>query len=318
MTATVRKSIGIVRWAILVLLLAGCAAPQTQALLHGQPHLPPRAELAQVAFFPQESHQCGPASLATALNAAGVSVTPQSLVSQVYLPGREGSLQVEMLAAARRHGMIAYELATSLEDLLAEVAAGHPVLVLQNLALDWYPLWHYAVVVGYDLERDEIVLRSGLERRQTMPLATFEHTWGRAGYWAMLVLPPQRLPTTATESGYLASVLALEKSGQPESARIAYGTALKRWPKDLTAQIGLGNTSWVLGDLPGAEEAFRAATQDHPDSAVAYNNLAQTLADQGRYDAALEMAQVAVSLGGPAGKDSRSTLDNIRHHLGRK
>jgi tetratricopeptide (TPR) repeat protein len=311
----VNKLIGFFRWALPALLLAGCAAPQTQALLHGQPRLPQRAELAQVPFFPQEAHQCGPASLATALGAAGVPATPQSLVSEVYLPGREGSLQVEMFAAPRRHGLISYQLAPRLEDLLTEVAAGNPVLVLQNLALDWYPLWHYAVVVGYDLGQDEIVLRSGLQRRQTMPLATFEHTWERAGYWGMVVLPPGRMPQTAGESDYLASVLALEKSGQRKGARAAYAAALNRWPKSLTAQIGVGNTAYALGDLRGAEEAFRTATLDHPDSAVAYNNLAQTLADEGHYGAALKAARVAVNLGGPLDKDFRRTLGDIQRHL---
>ena len=126
-------------------------------------------------------------------------MTPQDLTPQVYLPGLAGSLQVEMLAATRRNGLLAYELAPKLDDLLAEVAAGSPAVVLQNLALSWYPVWHYSVVVGYDLEREEIILRSGLERRQALSLTTFEHTWESAGYWAMLALPPGRMPRTATE-----------------------------------------------------------------------------------------------------------------------
>jgi len=57
-----------------------------------------------------------------------------------------------MIAAARRNGFVAIELAPNLSDLLAEIAAGNPVVVLQNLALDWYPAWHYAVAIGYDLK----------------------------------------------------------------------------------------------------------------------------------------------------------------------
>ena len=64
---------------------------------------------------------------------AGVKVTPEELVPQVYLPERKGSLQVEMLAAARRHGMVSYQLAPRFEDVLREIAAGTPVVVLQNL-----------------------------------------------------------------------------------------------------------------------------------------------------------------------------------------
>ena len=33
--------------------------------------------------------------------------SPEQLSSQVYLPERKGSLQIEMAATARRHGMLA-------------------------------------------------------------------------------------------------------------------------------------------------------------------------------------------------------------------
>lgn len=41
------------------------------------------------------------------------------------------------------------------------LAAGHPVVVLQNLRLGRAARWHHAVAVGYDLRRHEVVLRSG-------------------------------------------------------------------------------------------------------------------------------------------------------------
>lgn len=297
---------------LLLALLGGCATPQTRQLLEAIPrNLPTRVELARTPFFPQEAHQCGPAALATALRAGGAKVEPEQLVPQVYLPDREGSLQVEMLAAARRHGMLAYPLAPRMTDLFVEVAGGNPVIVLQNLAFNWYPLWHYAVVVGYDLGREQIILRSGLERRQILPLTTFEHTWARSGYWAMLVVPPARLPRTATEASYVAAAAALEQAGQLKAAHIAYRTALKHWPRDLAARIGLGNTYYAMGRLRLAEKAFRRATEDHPESATAFNNLAQTLADRRRYRSALRAARRAVRLGGPDRDAYLETLDEI-------
>jgi len=296
--------------------LGGCATPQTQALLRtNSSQLPQQAELSEVPFYPQETHQCGPASLAMVLNSGGAKVTPQDLTSQVYLPGREGSLQVEMLAATRRNGMFAYELAPKLDDVLAEVASGTPVVVLQNLALSWYPIWHYAVVVGYDLSRGEIVLRSGLERRQVLPLTTFEHTWERAGYWAMLALPPGAVPRTATEVSYMSAAVALEMTGQLKSAQAVYESALRRWPDNLAARIGMGNTAYALGDITRAENAYRQAALDHPDSQIAYNNLAQTLADQKRYAEALAAANQAVSLGGPEQSAARDTLEQIKKNM---
>ncbi|MDP2761931.1 MAG: PA2778 family cysteine peptidase [Sideroxyarcus sp.] len=300
----------------LSVLLGACATPQTQALhnLHSA-QLPLQVELTEVPFYPQQIHQCGPASLAMLLNVGGVQVTPQQLTAQVYLPGRAGSLQVEMLSATRRNGLLAYQLAPQLADVLAEVAAGSPVLVLQNLALGWYPMWHYAVVVGYDLEREELILRSGLEPRQVLPFTTFEYTWARAEHWAMLALPPGTLPRTVNEAGYVASAVALERAGQAQGALAAYESGLERWPQNLTARIGSGNAAYAQGDMRRAEVAYRQAAQDHPDSAIAFNNLAQVLADQKRFAEALVFAKQAVDLGGPQQAVARDTLQQIELNM---
>jgi tetratricopeptide (TPR) repeat protein len=292
-------------------LLAGCAAPQVSRIIEQRPAgLPDSAEIAATPFFPQEDYQCGPASLAAVLVHAGRDATPELLLPQVYLPGRKGSLQVEMLATARRHRLVAYPLAPRMEDLLRELAAGTPVVVLQNLALDWWPQWHYAVAIGYDLARRELVLRSGVTRRLTMSLDTFEHTWARSGHWAMVALPPDRLPATAAESSYLAAVAALERVA-PAAARTGYETGLARWPRSVAAQIGLGNASYAMRDLPGAAAAYLRATMDHPEAADAWNNLAQALHELGSRAQALAAARRAVSLGGPRLPAYRETLDGI-------
>lgn len=292
-------------------LLAGCAAPQVSGLLERRPAgLPPRAEIEGTPFFPQEDYQCGPASLAAVLRHAGRPASPETLLPQVYLPGRKGSLQAEMLAGVRRHGLVAYPLAPSIEALLREIAAGTPVLVLQNLALAWAPQWHYAVAIGYDLDAREIVLRSGVTRRLAMSLDTFEHTWARSGHWAMLALPPDRLPAGGAERPFLSAAAALERA-DPAAAGRAYEAALARWPQSLTALIGLGNTRYALRDLPGAVEAYRRAAQTHPEAADAWNNLAQALIELGARDEALVAARRAVAIGRPRSATYRQTLEHV-------
>jgi len=293
------------------LLLAGCATPQVGALLaHRPPALPERVELDSVPFHPQERYQCGPAALATTLTHVGVATTPEALVPQVYLPAREGSLQAEMLAAARRHGIVAYRLAPRLEHVLQEVAAGTPVIVFQNLAFALAPLWHYAVVIGYDLPREEIVLRSGTTRRLVTTLSNFERTWARGEYWAIVTLPPDQLPVTAAEERYVASVAALERVSA-SAARRAYAAALATWPGNLVAHIGLGNAAYALRDLQAAQDAYREAIRLHPEAADAWNNLAQTLLELGRRDEAAAAARRAVALGGPRLAQYEATLKAI-------
>jgi tetratricopeptide (TPR) repeat protein len=250
-----------------------------------------------------------------AMGAAGKTIDPSELTAQVYLPGKSGSLQIEMLASARRNGFVAYQLEPKLADLLAEIAAGQPVIVLENLAFNWYPMWHYAVAIGYDLDTENIILRSGAEQRQLLPLRTFEHTWSRSNYWALVVLPPTQLPQRADENRYVAAASALEKAGQTAAANSAYNTALQRWPQNLAARMGFGNTAYALGNLSGAEQAFHNATQQHPDAAVAFNNLADTLARLQRYPEALHAAEQAVRIGGEQQAIFAQTLAEIKNKL---
>jgi tetratricopeptide (TPR) repeat protein len=292
-------------------LLGGCAAPQTRALLSA-PASEARtsAKLDATPFFPQEDYQCGPAALATVLVHAGVKITPEDLVPQVYLPQRQGSLQAEMMAATRRQGLLAYVLAPRLEDLLREVAAGRPVVVLQNLSLPIAPRWHYAVVMGYDRDREQVLLRSGTTRELAMSLSSFEHTWARSGHWALLAVPPGQLPATAREAEYVAAAAALERV-KPAAAVPSYEAALQRWPANAFARLGLGNVAYARRDLAAAEAAYRRVTDEHGESADAWNNLAQVLFERGRRDEARAAAQRAISLGGPRLALYQSTLAAI-------
>ena len=296
--------------------LCGCASllPQSAALRETLPEpLKERVELKDVPFFAQTEYQCGPAALAIVLDYSGVKVTPEALVPEVYLPERKGSLQIEMLAAPRRHGIVSYQLAPRFADLLQEVAAGNPVVVLQNLGLR--EGWHYAVVVGYDYHWGKLYLRSGENKRQVMPFAIHEFTWMRGGYWAMVALPPDRIPATADESRWLSAVTALERAGEPSAARTAYQSFLKRWPENVNAYVGLANTQHALGELRAAEAALRRAEHLDPDSVIVLNNLAQTLADEGRDADALPFIERAAALGGPFADAVEQTRAAIRERL---
>lgn len=295
----------------LLVLLTGCATPIRTLLPQSADRLPPRVELATTPFYPQERYQCGPAALAMSLGTAGIEVTPEALKPQVYVPQREGSLQPEMLAAARRNGAVAVTIAPSLDALLTELAAGHPVLVLQNLSLPWIPLWHYAVAIGYDLEQAEIILRSGTTERLAMPLSTFDKTWDRGNRWGMVTLPPGRLPVTATEAAVVDAMLAFEKTSEASRARNAYASALQRWPHNLAFQLGLGNTAYAAGDRRAAVAAFRQAAQDHPDNAPALINLATVLLELGEVKQARQAAENALALGGRWREEAAATLQAI-------
>ncbi len=297
--------------------LAACVGtPQSDSLLARQAHAPqPPVLLRQVPFFPQELYQCGPAALATVLWNSGVAVTPEALVPLVYVPARQGSLQIEMIATARSHGRLVQQVAPSLDALLAEVQSGQPVLVLQNLALDWYPRWHYAVVKGFDLERGRVILNSGLEENYEMPLPVFERTWARADHWGIVTLVPGTLPASAKPGSYFTALADLTGHVAPQDLLKAYQAGLQRWPQERNLQMGIGNLLVTLGDHGAASEAFAQVLQHHPHDAPAHNNLAHTLLALGRAAEALPHAEEAVALGGELLPSYQATLRSVRAAL---
>ncbi len=295
---------------VLAILLGGCAAPQTRAVITSPDGLPPSARVASVPFFAQERFQCGPAALAMALAWSGLPVTTEQLVPEVYTPGREGTLRPDIVSAIRRHGRLAVPVGR-LTDLLAEISAGRPVIVFQNLGLTILPTWHFAVAMGYDLDAATISLHSGRQAERIVGLDRFEHTWTRAGSWALVVLPPGELPATGSAVTVGRAAAGLERAGHPDAAREIYRAMVMRWPDDLAAWIGRGNTSYALGDLAAAEAAFRRASALHPGNAAAWNNLAHVLGRRGQTAEAIAAARRAVDLGGQDGAPYRNTLREL-------
>lgn len=288
-------------------LLHGCAARPLAPELQGT-----AIELDEVPFHPQEQYQCGPAALATVLNAGGVTITPTQLAPALMIPARKGSLQIELQAQARAQGRVPFALRGDLRAVQAELAAGHPVLILQNLAFDWKPVWHYAVIVGIDPQARTVTLRSGRERRHVVGWETFERTWARAGHWGLVILEPGELPATADTAQVLAAVTPFEEKRNWSVAEAVYQGAVARWPRQTVFALGVANSRYARGDLRGAEEAYRNAITAFPEDPVAYNNLALVLADMKRWEEAERMVARALELGGPLREEFVDTQQRIR------
>lgn len=309
------RPLWLVAWVAAV--LSGCAtAPQSARVAEAIPAgLPARVELVSAPFFPQQEYQCGPAALATVLVWQGFAVSPEELVAEVYVPERRGSLQAEMRAAARSRGLVAYRLQPELVDVLAEVAAGNPVLVFQNLGLGIAPRWHYAVVIGYDLDAGELILRSGTIERHVNELARFERTWARGERWAFVAVPPERPAATAEPLPWLRAVNELEQTGRLTAARKGYQAAIERWPEQHIGYLGLANVHYAEGRHLPAEQALRALLQLQPERHEAWNNLAHVLAARQCGQQARAAAACAVALAPQAAvyeRTARRVADAVR------
>lgn len=291
-----------------VLLLSACATAPRSTLPSGAPAI----ELAEVPFFPQEDYHCGPAALAEVLQWTGVDVTPEALAPRLMIPARLGTLQIELLAQTRAQGRVPYEIPGDLGAVYRELAAGRPVLILQNLALDWSPMWHYAVVIGMDPAARTVILRSGRERRKVVDAAVFERTWARSDKWAMLALPPDELPVAAGPAQALQAAIALEQLGRLPMAEALYRVAAQRWPDQAIFQLGHANVRYAQGAHADAEAGYRAVIAAFPEEAAAYNNLALLLAEQRRWDEAEALIEQGLPHAGVLRDELLDTRARIR------
>ena len=296
------------------LSLAACAGtPVTDSLVSSAPpDLPRKVELSETPFFPQTQYYCGPAALAAAMNATGMDTSPSAIAGQVFTPEREGTLQADVVTAARRNGRLAVPI-SGMADAFTEVANGRPVLLLQNLGLEMAPQWHYALLIGFDLETGEAVLRSGTTRRLVMDIETLEHTWRRADFWGVAVTSPDGpVPATVGPSAWLAEAAGLERAGQDAAAATAFRTAAEAWPEASAPWLALANLHYGSGDFAAAENALRTAIAKDPGDAAAHNNLAHVLMERGKLVEAETVALKAVSLGGANKDAAMGTLAEIR------
>jgi len=292
--------------------LGGCAAQR--AIVAGAPALQgleAPLELSATPFYPQEALDCGPAALATVLGAAGVEAHPGALAREVFTPGLGGSLQLELVAAARARGFLPYVIAPELDALFAELAAGRPVLVLQNLRLRSWPAWHYAVVIGADPAAERIILRSGAERRLVLPAAKFLRSWERADRWGLVLLEPGAQPAQPDRGRYFEAVAGLEDTGRYAAAAVAWAAALALWPADPVARFGFATASYLDGDLAAARAGYAALLADEPYHAAALNNLANVLADLGCKAGARALALRAVAAAPAGGELAAAAADTL-------
>lgn len=276
------------------LLLVLCASGGCGMLM---PRLPPLIdaplELTETPFFAQQDYHCGPAALATILVDGGVDTDPDRLASALYIPDLRGTLQFELQAATRRAGRLPVRVDPTDAALIAQLRAGRPVLVLQNLALRALPAWHYAVVVGYQPEPERWILRSGTERRDLQRRQRFDATWDRGGRWALVVLDPAEPPTGLAAAAYLRAAADLEATGHHANALQAFRTAAASWPQLDTALLGIANNLYHLQHLDDAETAYRQVLDAFPDQTLALFNLVTLLVQRDRGCDALTLLDAA-------------------------
>lgn len=254
-----------------------------------------------VPFVAPRSELCGSTSLemlSSYWQSKG-SYTPRlslkELDERTLIPQKGGTLQIELIAAARANGLLVYPLEPNFDALFMELKANHPVIVLVNRGLSWYEFWHYAPVTGYDGELQTILMHFSDKPNEAVPIETFAAIWQRSGNWGVVLLPPDELPSSASPKTFLQSAYDLEKMGMVNEAIIAYKSALRRWSQDIPILFALGNAYYSTRQIESAEESYRKIVLIDKTHPLALNNLADLLCHTNRAEEALRVLDAAVT-----------------------
>ncbi|GAB58714.1 PA2778 family cysteine peptidase [Rheinheimera nanhaiensis] len=281
---------------VLALLTACQTPPQTRQLHSAPPDIARQHLIAQVPFYPQQDYFCGPTTLAEVAGFYGLNTSPEAIAPNTFIPGRQGSLQIEMAAATRQLGMLAYvQPRATMVQLLSLVAEDIPLIVLQNNSIAWWPQWHYAVVIGYDLEAGEVILHTGVTPNHRLNFATFERTWQRGNYWLLAMLPPDKISAQLDAFLYTKASQDLLSTGQTAAGLSALNTATQQWPEYWLPYFLLGNHYFSAQPKQAAnwfKQGLSAAQQQ-----VAYlNNYALLLSSLACHEQARNLINQALQL----------------------
>lgn len=280
-----------------VVLLQACQSlPQSQQLRENPPdNVAQQRDIDELPFYPQQQYYCGPTTLAEIYNYYSFAITPEQIAPKLFIPGKDGSLQLEMVAASRQYNFLAYAQRGSLRQIIQLVDEARPVIVLQNLSIAWLPMWHYAVVKGYDLVKSELILHTGVTANHRVSFELFERTWQRGDYWMFVPVPAGDISEHFDPFTYIQAAYDLMQVGKDAAAIDSLQSATKHWPQQWLSFLLLGNY-YLHKELPEALKWYKQGLAYGQNQASYLNNYAYGLAVAGCQKSAETLIQQAVVL----------------------
>jgi tetratricopeptide (TPR) repeat protein len=178
---------------------------------------------------------------------------------------------------------------------LSLLAENIPVIVLQNNAIALFPQWHYAVVIGYDLDSAELILHTGVTEAHRLIFSTFERTWQRAQYWMLAMLPSDKTSKHLDPFIYAKACQDLISTQQSSAGVAALKTATQQWPDYWLPYFLLGN--YYFSTQPLAAANWFAKGLPFAQQEVSYlNNYAMLLSELGCDIKAKELIAQALNI----------------------
>ncbi len=147
---------------------------------------PARHLIEGVPYLRQERFFCGPACLGMVLGYYGVIIPQERLAEEFYRKKLSGSINLDLLVSARRHGFAAAMHRGSAELLRDYLDRNIPVIALVRVSTD-PDRFHYLVIIGYNDETRTFTVHSGGSRAGELDYGEFDRDWKAAERWMLTV-----------------------------------------------------------------------------------------------------------------------------------
>lgn len=138
-----------------------------------------------VPFYPHETYQCGPASLAGVLNYWGLHITPDDIAKEIFSESAKGTLTIDIVLYAQMKGLNATQYKGNMDDLKKNIDSNYPIIVLVDYGISLYQANHFMVAVGYN--ENGVIVNSGRNKHKFISEKEFMKAWKKTKYWTLLI-----------------------------------------------------------------------------------------------------------------------------------
>lgn len=281
------------------LLLGGCATSKIQD--YRSTNEPTNKKL-EVPFVAQGDNLCGPATLKMASEKYIPGTPLETYKKFAFAEKAGGTFKSDMLSTTRRLGLVPYRV-SNLKTMLSEIDQNRPVIVFQNLGLSWFPKWHYALLTGYDSQKNIVYLHSGFTAYDEMGFSLFVRTWKRGENWSYAILPSDIIPSYAEWEEVLDNATTFDNLKNIDVSRNIYSSMTKRWPNRFEPYLGLANIEYALNKKKSAISYIKKAIEIEPNHPALLYNLAVLYQETGQKKLAFQFKTKTLQVAPPDQKE---------------
>jgi len=299
--------------------LSGCATSFTHrvnppAILESRETL----YLKDVPAVDQRAYQCGPAALESVIRYWGGNADADSIGEGIYKPGSRGVLNFSLAQYAKTEGFWSEIHEERAGDGLKNwLRRGVPPIVMLDSGVLWARAYHFVVLKGFDDHQGIFYANTGVPETQAIEYKEFERRWKKAGYWSLIISPPEKVDWDLSEAQSVELALIFEKNGDLIQAERWLESALKMNPESVPAKFNLANIYLKSKRFGQATLIYQGLLKSNPGRSEISNNLAWVYYEEGLYQDALAVVMEAFKNGAQRNYDILDTMGMIYCKLGR-